>query len=1004
MSLVKRICMAAAMMIAAIPATGWAQTRRVTGTVTVSGSNEPVGSASVQVVGTTLGGIADGDGHFSVSVPAGAQQLRVRRIGFQAKLVPLAASQTSVAVELVRDVLQLEAQVITGQATTVSQANAANAVTVLNTEQINRVPQQTVENALQGKVPGAIITENSGAPGGGMQVQIRGTNTINGAYQPLYVVDGVIVNNDAYGNGLASITRSGSSGGANGVTPVGSGLTSNEDQQVNRIADLNPEDIQSIEVLKGPSAGAIYGSRGANGVVIITTKQGTTGKPSLDVVQRFGTQTISNQLAERCYTQAEATAFVNANPPAGFTGATDYFAAYPYAGCQDPQSLLYGNHGLDYETSASLRGGFNGTTYFGSASVKHDAGLAPNDRYDKQSLRLNLKQALGSKLTLGANSEILHTLTERGISGNDNASIAPSAIFSATPTFYSFDQRLANGQYAPDPWLSNNANALQDAQEIKTPENVNRLIGSANANWTAFTTDRQSLTVQLLGGVDTYSDHTLIYSPPTTYIEQSHAISPYPGSVANGNTNVTNANLDLSLAHKLTASAFTATTSAGLRQERSQSDFLTALGQGLFPGVENVAAAQNTLLSEATYLNKTFSYYAQEEFLTLSERLLLTAAVNSERSSTNGDPNKFYSYPKFSASYRLPWLPPKTDNIKLRVAYGKAGNRVPTDYKYTYLTQVAEGSVGLRASNAIGLPTVFPENTSELEGGVDATFFGGRAGLEVTRYQKKTTDLVLTAAVAASTGFATQVINGGGLTNIGTELGLNMIPIQSRRFTWTSNTTYSRNRGEVTSLPVPGFFAGSNFGERFGATKIEVGYSPTQIVTYGGLNANGNPIEIHPGDQQPDFVMGFTNTFDFGPLRLSSLLDWRKGGYDINLTNLYFDGSLPTGNLADSVLEAKRLTAYNNYQPVFLEHASFAKLRELTLSYELSQRFTRSLIGKGASSVRLEVSGHNLYTWTHYTGYDPEVSNFGDAAIGHEIDVAPYPPSRQFYFSIDATF
>ncbi|HEY0776634.1 MAG TPA: SusC/RagA family TonB-linked outer membrane protein [Gemmatirosa sp.] len=987
-------------------APGHAQTRRVTGVVSIEGSNEPVSGATIQVLGTTLGTTADESGRFAVSVPAGPQQLRVRRIGFQAKLVPVATNATAVTVPLTRDVLQLETQVVTGQATTVARANVANAVTVVTTEQVNRVPQQTVENALQGKVPGAVITQNSGAPGGGIQVQIRGTNTINGSYQPLYVVDGVIVSNDAYAIGLNSITRatSGGSGAAAGATPVGSTLSSNQDQQVNRIADLNPQDIESIEVLKGPSAGAIYGSRGANGVVIITTKRGTAGTPALSVIQRLGSQALSNELDMRCFTQEQATAFVNANPPGGFKGAADYFAQYPYAGCTDPQRQLYGNHGLDYETTASLRGGFASTTYFASGTEKHDAALGPSDRYDKQSLRLNLNQGLGSKVSLSANSEIIHTLTERGVFGNDNAGIAPSAIFSATPTFFDFSRRLSNGQYAPNPWLSNQANALQDAEQIQTPENVYRLLGNAQATWTPLSTARQTVTVQLLGGVDSYADRALVYSPPTTYIEQSHAISPYPGSVVNSSTNVTNANLNLSAADKITRSAFTATTSAGLRQERAQSDYGTVLGQGLFPGVKNYAAAQNVLVSEATYLFKTFSYYAQEEVLTLAERLLLTAAVNAERSSTNGDPGKFYAYPKFSASYRLPFVPRFTDDLKLRLAYGKAGNRVPTNFGYTFLTQVGEGSNGLRASNTIGLATVFPENTSELEGGLDAAFLHGRASLEVTRYQKKTTDLVLTAGLAPSTGFATQVINGGSLTNVGTELGLNLIPVQGRAFTWTSNVTYARNRGEITSLPVPAFATGSAFGERFGSSKIEVGYSPTQVVTYGGLDANGTPIEIHPGDQQPDFIMGFTNAFDVGAFRLSSLLDWRKGGYVVNLTNLYFDGSLPGGNFADSAASAARVAAYGNYQPVFLEHASFAKLREVTLSYRLPATFARSLFRGRASEARLELSGRNLVTWTHYTGYDPEVSNFGNAAIGRFIDVAPYPPSRQYFVSVNTTF
>ncbi len=380
-----RVACTIAFLLVGVSVTANAQTRRVSGHVTVEGGTEAIPGATVQVVGTTLGGAADDAGNFNISVPAGAHQLRIRRIGFAAKVVPSGANDNTVSVSLARDVLQLEAQVITGQATTVSRANAANAVTVVNTEQLNKVPQQNIESALQGKVPGAVITSNSGAPGGGIQLQLRGTNTINGNYQPLYVVDGVIVDNSSFGNGL------------NSITGAGTGISTNQDQQVNRIADLNPEDIESIEVLKGPSAGAIYGSRGANGVVIITTKRGRAGTPSLDVVQRFGTAQLSNLLDLRCFTQAQATDYINANPPTGYKGATDYFAANPYAGCTDPQQQLYGNTGLSYETSASLRGGTGdgNTTYFASAGVKHDAAITSTDGYDKQDLRVNLTQQFG---------------------------------------------------------------------------------------------------------------------------------------------------------------------------------------------------------------------------------------------------------------------------------------------------------------------------------------------------------------------------------------------------------------------------------------------------------------------------------------------------------------------------------------------------------------------------------------------------------------------------------
>ncbi len=994
----------AALLLAVVPSLGHAQqTRRISGHVTVQGSTEPVPGATIQVVGTTLGGTADEAGNFNISVPSGAQQLRIRRIGYAAKLVPLGANDQTVTASLARDVLQLEAQVITGQATTVSRANAANAVTVVNTEQLNRVPQQNIESALQGKVPGAVITSNSGAPGGGIQLQMRGTNTINGNYQPLYVVDGVIVDNSSFSNGLNAI----SGAGAGGTGQQGAGITSTQDQQVNRIADLNPEDIESIEVLKGSSAGAIYGSRGANGVVIITTKRGHAGTPSLNLVQRFGTSQLSNTIAERCFTQAQATAYINANTPTGFTNATDYFAANPYAGCTDPQQQLYGNKGLSYETAASLRGGSSdgNTTYFASGGAKHDAGITVNDGYDKQNLRLNLTQQFGPRINLRANSEAIHSLTKRGISGNDNNAINPLDVMSATPTFYDFSRKV-NGLYQSNPFAPSGANVLQDQVAVQTPENVYRFIGSAQAGWSVLASAKQTLDVSLLGGVDHYTDNSLVYSPSYTYLEQSGIISPYPGTVVNSSADVVNANLNLNVTHKLILSPFTATTSAGLRQERAQTDNVTNQGQGLFPGLTNVATAVQTLLAQGQALTKTFSYYGQEELLTADERILLTGAVNAERSSTNGNPNTFYAYPKASVSYKLPWLPPKTDNLKLRLAYGKAGNRVPVDLKYTYLTALLENGInGLRQGAQVGLPTVKPEQTTEVEGGFDATFFGGRAGLEATQYQKKTTGLVLTPALAPSSGFTTHVINGGSLQNVGTEIGVNLVPIQSGMFSWTSNTTFSRNKNKVLSLPVPAFTTGAGFSERFGDYKIAVGQSATQIVVFDGfIPGTRTRREVTIGDQNPDFQMGFSNDFTLGKLTLSSLLDWRKGGYAVNLTANYFDGNLAGSNLADTLASQKRFGSFLAGNPVYAEHASFAKLRELTLSYDLGESFAHRMFGGHAKDLRLEASGHNLYTWTKYTGFDPEVSNFGNAAIGRTQDVTPYPPSRQFFISLNATF
>lgn len=968
--------------------------RRVTGRV-IDENNQPLGSANVAVQGTTIGAATNEDGRYVLNnVPAGPQVIVVRRLGYKRLARALPATSDVLDFRLQQDVLEIETVVVTGQATTVSSQNAANAVTVVTGAEVNRVPQPNVENAMQGKIPGAVITQNNGAPGGGVQVQIRGTNTINGAFLPLYVVDGVIVNNDAYSNGL------------NSITGAGGGITSNQDQQVNRIADLNPEDIENIEVLKGPSAGAIYGSRGANGVVVITTKRGQAGRPTLNVVQRLGTQTLANKYKMRCF-NTYAAAKAEAMADFGID-----LAQKDYAGCIDSQDILYGNHFLSYETGLSLRGGSENTTYFMAGSLKHDGGLATNTGYSKQSLRLNVNQLLGSTINLHSSTEILHTLTERGISGNDNNNIAPYTIIGATPTY--FDPRRRDpvtGQLVANPYIGGNANVLQDQQAIRTPEDVYRLIGNLSGEWSAYTSQRQSLTLSVLGGVDAFNDHARVYSPPYTYIEQSGNISPFPGTIVEGNSDVVNANANASLIHKFITQLATATTSAGVRQERAQSIQAVNLGQGLFPGITNFSTAVQTGVQEGQNITKTFSYYAQEELLTLSERLLLTAAVNAERSSTNGDTAKFYLFPKYSASYNFPLLPSGVDNLKLRLAYGQAGNRVPVNYKYTFLQQLTEnGIVGLRPSATIGLANVRPEVTTETEGGFDAQFLRGRAQAEFTVYHKRTTGLALIAARAPSTGFTAAVINGGTLANNGTEIGLNLLPVQGRLFTWQSHTTYARNRTLVQSLPVPAFYTGNGFGERTARTKVQVGYPVDEVVAYTGFNPDRSRHEAFYGAASPDFTMGFGNDFSVGPVRLSTLIDWRHGGYLADLSQTYLEygvngqSGIAGGNFADTLMNNADQALYKSGMPAFLEHASFAKLREVTLSYSLAPRVVNTLFRGGTHDVRLELSGRNLKTWTKYRGLDPEVSNFGNAPINRMWDLAPYPPSRQFFLSVDANF
>lgn len=977
------------LLLVLVSASAFAQTRRVNGRVTVEGSGEPIVAASVNVVGTSLGTYTDDQGNFALNVPDGPATLRVRRIGYTQKTLAIPAGATEANVSLTRDVLQLETQVVTGTATSVSSVNAANAVTVISSDKLNRVPAQTIDYALQGKIPGAIVTQNSGAPGGGVQVQLRGVSTINASFLPLYVIDGVIIDNSSIANGINAVTAS-----------AGGNFGSSQDQRVNRTADINPNDIESIQVLKGPSASSIYGSRGTNGVIIITTKQGQVGKTSLEVIQRFGTAALSNKIGIRCFGSA---AEVDA---AGFD-STGYGAATNK--CHDYEQELYGENPFNYQTIASLRGATTGgTNYFVSGLVQHDGGLQLNDNYNKQSLRINLGQRVGSRLNVRANTELIHSLTARGISGNDNTGINPYTTFSQVPSFHDF-QKQGDGTYPRGLAVTGFNNPMQNTELIKTPEDVFRLLGSGLASYSLISHDRQTLDFTLSGGLDAYTDHARVISPATAYVEQVNA---NPGTIVNNNADIFTGNIGANFTHRLIRDMFTATTSAGIGQVRRNVDIMGVTGRGVFPGVTNVSSATQVFTTESQDIVKSQSIFGQEEFLTMGERLLLTAGVNGERTSNNGDPKKYYAYPKFSASYRVPVPVSKIDELKMRLAYGRAGNQ-PLSGKFTLLTNlIDEGVTGFRASTALGSAGIKPETASEIEGGFDLTLFGARARLSATQFRKQIDNLLITAALAPSTGFSSQTINGGQLVTHGTELELEMTPIRTERFSWVSGTTYSSNKGKVTRLPVPGFIpASGSFGSRFGNAFVQQGQLITVMQAVNGCSAlnpagtacpSANRLLMFVGNSAPDYEMGFTNDLTFGPLRLSSLFDWRKGGLGVNLTNDYFAGS--GLGFPDTTRGPKMLDAFAKGTDVWLENTGFLKLRELTLGYELPAAMASRLFNGHAQGARIELSGRNLWTKTKYTGLDPEVSNFGNQALGRFQDVTPYPPSRLFYFSISTTF
>jgi outer membrane receptor protein involved in Fe transport len=376
--------------------------------------------------------------------------------------------------------------------------------------------------------------------------------------------------------------------------------------------------------------------------------------------------------------------------------------------------------------------------------------------------------------------------------------------------------------------------------------------------------------------------------------------------------------------------------------------------------------------------------------------------VLAERSSLNGNISQNYFYPKIGAAYSLikpaksgePHALDAFESLRVRAAYGETGNRPNYGDKFTSLTATGNinGNPGLVVNTLAGDADIEPERQREFEAGVDLATKDQRVVVELTGYQRNISNMLLQRSVADSTGFATQFTNGGSLRNRGVEAAVAVKPVATSAFDWTSRATLTLNRSMVTDLPsdIPPFNTGFTFGQ-YGSYRIETGKSATQILA----GVNGEQVVV--GDGEPDFRIGWSNVINAGDFTLSTLVDWQQGSEIMNLTRSYYDGN---GTAPDPEAAAMRTELFPTDARVYIEDASFVKVREVSVGYNLPKRLATQL--GPLKTLQLTVSGRNLLTFTHYTGLDPEVSNFGAQAISRNVDVTPFPPSRTFWFSVTA--
>lgn len=964
-----------------------AQERTVTGKVT-DGSGAPLQGATVSVKQTNQATSTDVQGKFTLVVFTDAV-LVISSTGFTSQTIKV-TNTTDVLIKLSEDVGRLDEVIVTGLATSVKRKNLANSVATVSSKQLQGIaPAQTFDAALNGKVTGAYINSNSGAPGGGSSVKLRGVTSVYGNTQPLYVVDGVFMNNGATPAGLNAVTAASSGGN-----------TASQDNPSNRIADLRSEDIESIEVLKGASASAIYGSKAAAGVIIITTKRGKQDKTKITFSQDLGFVKVSKLLGVRSF-DADKAASLSRDPATSAALKAQFIAAQSAGKIYDYEKEMYGNTGFTRNSVLSLTGGNDKTSVYFSAGLKDEQGIIKRTGYSNKSLRLNIDHRINDNIKIGLSTNYINSSADRGLTGNDNAGVTFGIALSSTPGFAELHPD-ANGVYPRNNFAG--SNPLETRDKMRNNESVNRFVTGINIDATLLKAQKSYTKFIARGGFDFYNLQTDALFPGSLQFQTINK-----GTSIQGFTKSLSTNYILSLVNNYTPSdKLSFTTSAGITQESGDYNNLLNVATQVITGQSNVDQAGALTPTQFRTKNQDNGFFIQEEAGIL-DAVTLTAGVRFDRSSNNGDPSKFYAYPKAGLSWNLTsmgWIKAGLiDNFKLRAAYGQAGNFPAYGSKFTALSvSNIEGLPGSLVSTQRGQPGINPERQTEIEAGFDFSMFKGRLNLEFSYYNKKVFDFLMLNRIAASTGFATQWVNAGDLRNQGIEIGLNALAVSGKNFKWNTSVNFWLNRSKVTRLSIPPVQLGSLAGLLLGTFQIEEGKSATQIIGLTNEPGYMPPIKVW-GDQEPTFQMNTFNEITYkNKLSLRFLIHWKYGGDNINATNLQsdFGGTSPdydadkNGNhIPDAVDRMMKIGASSDGS---IHNSGYLRFREIGLYYSFNKLPVSFVKG-----LRVGVSLNNYFTITNYPGYDPEVSNFG-VGFSTGVEALPYPASKRAAFHLSFDF
>jgi len=962
------------LIILLVAGMGFAHSQTLSGKITDSETGEPLPGAQVFVKGTFVGTTTDVNGAYSLDVD-GSVTVVIAYIGYKTQEVATSGGSGDFAME--PDVLRQDEVVVTGLVSTVKRRNAANAVASVSGDDLVNAPTQTLDQALSGQFAGVNIRRNSGAPGGGVNVNLRGQSTLTGSTQPLYVIDGVIVNNDANQSGIDVVTAA-----------TGAGSSRPQGQPTNRIGDINPNDIESIEVLKGASAAAIYGAKASNGVIIIKTKRGRGGKTKFNFSTKTGQSSLLRKMGHRVFeTYAEAEEQYGADVASLGNNESGSWAGNDF----DYEQILYGETGQLTEHTLSAVGGDESTQFYLGGQYMDEGGIIKNTGYKKLSGRMNVDHRLSEKAKVSVSTNLIRSEADRGVTGNDNTNMTYGFSIGFTPSFIDIRDTDGDGVYPINP--TNPSNPLETAEYFVNNEVTHRALGSMTFDYNLYRASNMDLGFLAVAGADFYNQENEVFIPPFLQIESS---KDEAGQSVMTTTDNLNTNLSLNLVHKMKMSGMNFNTTAGLQYETYDWNSVFVHAIGMIPTQTNVDKASSQSVYHDRKKRQDRGQFFQEE-VTVGDNLYVAFSMRGDVSSTMGDTETKEWYPKAAASYQLGEFA-VFDNLKLRGAFGQTGNMPQSNAKYTTMSSSNIGGInGLVASSTRGNSSIKPERTTEMEFGMDFSLMNGLASVEATMYQQDIEDLILLVDLPPSSGASYAWENGGEMTTNGMEFALGLNPtalVSVGGLDWNFHMTYYTNESEVTKLTVDPYNFGG-FATFLGTYRIEEGYSPSAIV--GSEMTDGKHDVL--GDENPDYRLSFRNSFSFGPVSLSFLIDHKAGGSAINLANLIYDLGGTTADFEEN--GGDRLANLGAVTAPYIESTSYTALRDLSMTYTLPGSMTE---GFGVSYLQVGLSARNWWMTSEYTGLSPEVSQFGNEAVGGSVDTNPFPLSKSMYVTLSMGF